>query len=498
MPLQAIPGQPINITPYAQDACLGADSKQYAALYNTDDIFYFQGLNAPCGSELWCNPTFSSDGGTVVSVANNDFAANLSSWTAGANWTWDASSGAKYTYTAGIFTKHLLGQALAVTPGITYRVSFTITDYVSTTGLALFVSIGDNGGTGVSVTGNGVKTLDIVAGVTNFELRFVGSTGTDGSFVIHNVVVEEINNCFTVVDTGWQVLVGGAYKTPGTPSSLLASGYLPTAASPFGYFKFVITVENMTTGVLTFLVNNIANIQITANGTYTRYDLAPNNGDIEFAADADFDGAITYFSVFELSKDYQADILDEAGTVVMDLTLANLVTYANDRVNISFPTTGMSGCYSLRIVDTCPAATFTSNKFIVAASHECAKLVLASGSGTSLGFLWAGFALSHRVRFLSFNPEYPIDGDDYEPSDGSREITYAKKEKYYTGLVDYADENFHDTFTNQILCENFYIDGVLYFVKLQNYKPDWNKEGRNSLAQAKIELRKKTGTVYTK
>jgi len=105
--------------------------------------------------------------------------------------------------------------------------------------------------------------------------------------------------------------------------------------------------------------------------------------------------------------------------------------------------------------------------------------------------------LNHRARFLKFNPFYPTDADDYEYSSGTRSLTFAKREKYWEGLFDYADENFHDTVSTQVLCDTIQIDSVSYFVKPGDYKPEWDKDGRQRLAQARIELRKKTSTIQS-
>ncbi len=44
----------------------------------------------------------------------------------------------------------------------------------------------------------------------------------------------------------------------------------------------------------------------------------------------------------------------------------------------------------------------------------------------------------------------------------------------------------------------FTIDGVAYFVKQEGYKPKWDTNGQQTLAQANIELRKVAGTLYSK
>lgn len=133
---------------------------------------------------------------------------------------------------------------------------------------------------------------------------------------------------------------------------------------------------------------------------------------------------------------------------------------------------------------------FTSNCFSIATEHDCAKLIQGYGdTGTTTdGFLWQGFKLSHRIQFLSFNPSYPIEGDNYMFSDTSRKQTYATRERYVVGKVNYIDQTAHDTVSAQIICKTFNVDGVQYFVSQEGYKPEWNSnEGQQKLAQSKIE-----------
>jgi hypothetical protein len=143
--------------------------------------------------------------------------------------------------------------------------------------------------------------------------------------------------------------------------------------------------------------------------------------------------------------------------------------------------------------------TYISNCLALDTEHDCAKYVRATcdNGSTKYGFRWGAFVLNHRARFLKFNPFYPTDADDYEYSSGTRSLTFAKREKYWEGLLDYADENFHDTVSTQVLCDTIQIDGVSYFVRPGDYKPEWDKDGRQRLAQARIELRKKSSTIQS-
>ena len=108
------------------------------------------------------------------------------------------------------------------------------------------------------------------------------------------------------------------------------------------------------------------------------------------------------------------------------------------------------------------------------------------------------FKISERVRFLKFNPFYPRDTESYNFSDGTKRNTYSMREKYYEGLLDYADETLHDAVSAQIDCDIFEIDGDQFYVRGEDYKPEWDKDGRMNLAQSRIQLRTIGGTIYNR
>lgn len=143
--------------------------------------------------------------------------------------------------------------------------------------------------------------------------------------------------------------------------------------------------------------------------------------------------------------------------------------------------------------------TYCSNIINLSASHDCSKLIVGTfpEDTHALGLVFNDyFKLQQRLRTLRFNPFYPTDSNDYEYSNGTRSKTYAKREKYYDVLFDYMGETEHDTISTQVLCDTFTIDGTEYFVKGEDYKPEWDKEGHQRLAQGRMAMRKKSSTIF--
>jgi hypothetical protein len=144
---------------------------------------------------------------------------------------------------------------------------------------------------------------------------------------------------------------------------------------------------------------------------------------------------------------------------------------------------------------------YSSNCFSIMQTHDCAKLVegFQENDSTKLGFYFVNgddFRLSARYRVLLFNPYYPIDSDDFQYSDGSRKLNYAAREKYWEVLFDYTDEAALDALTAMFECSVFQIEGISYFVRQEDFKPEWNKEGKQRLAQLRVIMRKVKSTIY--
>lgn len=184
-----------------------------------------------------------------------------------------------------------------------------------------------------------------------------------------------------------------------------------------------------------------------------------------------------------------------------------LGTTDNYTVVISMTSTSsLAGGEYFEITDvslrTATGSEWVSNCINITEDFDCEKAIIGTceTGTTNLGFYWDGtFKLKQRLPFLYFNPTYPIEASDYEYSSGRRAITSASREKYYEGHVDHVDETAHDTLSTQILCDTFTVDAVEYFVKPEDYKPEWiEKNGGLLTAQARIAMRKKTSTIFKK
>ena len=539
MGLVVIPNQPINLEPFAVDDCNVGDNKAYCTLYNDGDYAYLQFKQTPCG-------------GNIVSEGNF---VTVDDWTADAGWTHVPNSiGAglddgTFVHTPG--TSDDLEQSAGLVNGNYYKVTITVGDRTAGT---VTVSIG---GTSLdAISSNGEFTLYGTAGASGI-LTITASSVFDG-YVAYVSAYELVNTYQLVLldaDTEtaaavqpsiasvyddeyvtlywqWSGVPMGCYKVsvgdpcnPGAGASLVSdpefdSGTGWNIINDGGTQHLVIAGGTLSVTIETpgdtFIETIESNTFELINGCCYRFEVEFGN------VDPAFDSNLASYTVIGLKSTLLGGTVVnclsgplsswENQTFYFDFCVPALTNPSTDyqmffTYQAANGNTFTGGEYAeIKKMNIYPIydcgtgdVTYVSNCLALDTEHDCAKLVQATcdNGTTKYGFRWGAFVLNHRARFLKFNPFYPTDADDYEYSSGTRSLTFAKREKYWDGLFDYADENFHDTVSTQVLCDTIQIDGVSYFVRPGDYKPEWDKDGRQRLAQARIELRKKASTIQS-
>jgi hypothetical protein len=543
MAIVPIPNQPINLQPPTVDPCNIGDNKEYCTLYQTDGVGYVQFRQTPCD-------------GNIISEGNF---ATVDDWTADAGWDYlPNSQGASlsdgsYRHVPG--TTDDLVQTVTAVNGKYCKVTFTVSNRTAGE-MEVFIG-GTSAGT---IDENGTFSLYAVAGVTG-ELKFTADSELDGTisyvslFILQNSFTATLlneddasasafqpsfsynyNKDFVTVQWSWQDVPEGCYKVsigdpcdPGTSSEILLNPSFTSLSNwtivdnNIGSTQCLsISGGNLNvTKVVSGIVENISEyayqpIAFTPGNCYYRFSVTFGAVDDTFisATDTLITILLTDGSAYPFTDITFSQFVPQANTTVYFDWYGNLTNYDDPTFVIFVESNGTGGgtggeymeiaSASLQSIYDCAdsSETLVSNCLAISTEHDCAKRVIGdcySGSDVvKYGFMFDGtFRLDQMARFLKFNPFYPTDADDYEYSSGTRSLTFAKREKYWEGLLDYADENFHDTVSTQVLCDTIQIDGVSYFVRPGDYKPEWDKDGRQRLAQARIELRKKSSTIQS-
>lgn len=250
---------------------------------------------------------------------------------------------------------------------------------------------------------------------------------------------------------------------------------------------------------------------ITADGTLeVTVDLAPNNtyklaAYFKWPPGAGFDSMeIAYDGDAWITYAATNGTLEDRFDSVIDF-FAN--TYSGPKT-LSITFTGVSDAFYMKLSPVLLASeSFTnysheSNCLCYCQAYECTKMIRSYAHGHAHGFYFPFlggepiFMLQQRLRALSFNPSYPTATEVQAYSDGNDELTHSARKKYKTLHLDRASETVHDCMSIQLILSHLYVDRDRYVAKKQDYTPEWDKDGRKKLAQARVELAKKNNNTY--
>lgn len=192
----------------------------------------------------------------------------------------------------------------------------------------------------------------------------------------------------------------------------------------------------------------------------------------------------------------------------------DLKNYTNLIVSVRFaviaPNTLEAGDYieikriELNKIGACSSSincSYLTNCFQILPFNQLQGTTLVRGKSKTnsfqLGFYWDGnFELRQRLKLLRFAPTYPIDGKDYIFSDGRQEITSAQRAKFYDVVFSGLTENQHDVLSTQILTKEFKIKDDLYFVRMEDYKPEWSKDAAYPYADVRLMAMKQGSIIF--
>lgn len=143
---------------------------------------------------------------------------------------------------------------------------------------------------------------------------------------------------------------------------------------------------------------------------------------------------------------------------------------------------------------------YCSNCISIKEEQPCTLRFEAYCDEAANGFNFTNFSLIGRLRTIFVNPFSKSKNENYKFSNGSYYKNYSEKDKIWEVLFDYVDETTHDWLATALLCDHLKIYNPVTFpnndehIWLEDsYKPEWDKEGRQKVAQSRIELRKKSG-----
>jgi len=331
--------------------------------------------------ELVQNGDFEQIGSELVT--NGNFETD-SDWTKGAGWSIANGKASNDGSVSG--NDYLINSASTSIVGKTYKVVFTVSDYVQGN---LRVRAGQASSTDINA--NGTYTQYQVSTSTE-TVRIHARNNFIGS--IDNVSVKEVGQNWTF-GTGWSIEDG--VVSANAPSGNLDQSLSATSGSKY---RVTFTISNYVSGDLRWRFTGTSNENGTlrsANGTYTEEITLTNNQSIfRFPATSgvmDIDNV----SIVEITDDTdlpRIDYTDGTGSLLLEPQRTNLVTYSEDFSQWSnsgiitvesgyLAPDGSTNAY--KITDDAPSNNATSLYLGVGAAADNARTIWAktvSGTGT--------------------------------------------------------------------------------------------------------------------
>lgn len=497
-----IPAQPI-VFDQSIDECNEALLEQYCAKFNSTDFLYLMFQRSPCNnlnklkvfedSELTTNGTFTTNADDWL------LEADITEGTTG--WFYDAGEG--IVRVNNVSKKTTLLQAIPGLAALSLRISFDIKHFENA-GLSgkvtvnLFESTKD-----IDISdGDDTYTFDIESTANDKVISFIADVAA--KYAIDNVSVSELADV-TWSGTDWNNVSGIMMHTPGTASAL--SPDISNFEADHHYLVHVelyprtagtVGIYNTVGGVLTLVTE--------LDDQVKDYHIVMGAPDFSFVPSTTYNGGIQIANISAVPNPYFPRVNYDVGSIyITDLDgnvvvndLSPFIHYYNDSVLLSGRVDAMGmtpGCYKICFKDPCYGITYCSNCIDVKASHDCTKLIRAWSTCRAFGFNFigngqgTGFFLQQRLPVLRFNPDFPFKDENDVDSNGKHSRQYAEIGDEWVMLFDDIGETEHRCLSRQLLMDTLQIDGKYYFFTDKDYKPDWDKDGRNNLAQSRITIR---------
>lgn len=331
--------------------------RQYCYPVDSGDIVRQQYIQTPCDGNLVEDSTFDDNSFGSELITNGTFTGSAASWTLGGNWAYNSNNIVHTPNGAPAFDEAV--QTIGISANTMYRVLTTIS---SMSQGYLNILLG-SGAIKAQYSEIGTYSDIIRSSSTNTDFAVESSQLFDG--VVDDISVKAITNG-SWEDSGVWAFSGG-YACKSTSGS---GGALYNTVSDYildgGYYQVSFTVSNYGgTGNVAVYVDDgtgstatNAQAAVTANGTYTYYIDAIQDGVIGFAPSTTFTGCISAPSVKRLNKNFEFHLIDPDGN---NIDVSEFATYTEDKVllNLDFGDLLESGviedygCFQIEVTDSC-------------------------------------------------------------------------------------------------------------------------------------------------
>lgn len=330
----------------------------FCNLVAAGDIIRQQWYQTPCSGNLVEDPLFESVTLGPELVTNGTFTGSAAGWTLDAGWSYGTNDIINLSGPNVLATQTGLG----LVAGTVYQVQI---DFSATVVGSFAVNLGAGAGkvSSAPITETGSYTFILAYNDTDDEISIESlSAGFNGTRV-DNVSVKELTT------TDWETSGIWALSNEFACKSEAGTGLLYNLTSDYielgDYYVATVQVSGVGGGYVRMYVDDgtgstQSNIQanITANGLYTYYFTALQDGVIGFEPSSDFTGCISSPTVHALRNDYPFQLIDPAGD---SHDISSFASYDENKVTINVDLAQLLsvgeiegyGCYTIHIFDAC-------------------------------------------------------------------------------------------------------------------------------------------------
>lgn len=186
-------------------------------------------------------------------------------------------------------------------------------------------------------------------------------------------------------------------------------------------------------------------------------------------------------------KDFIINVTNCTNPLALSLVFSNAIGGTTDLFVSSIVITPDYECTFTKITP-----DFCSNCISIKELHPCTTLITAFCNESSNGFNFDNFLLTLRARLLFVNPISKNRNENYKLSNNKYYKNFSERDKLFDIIFDYADEIFHDAINTMITCDTLNMVGgnidAEYVWLEDSYKPEWDSEGRQNIAQSRIQI----------
>lgn len=318
----------------------------------------------PCSGSLVEDDQFEDSTLGPELITNGTFTTVSAPWVLGTDWVYAGGGpGLDYVFYSSNGLDYLQQTGFGLATGNIYRVTFDVT--IASGGMQFMLGFGTGATVSDIIYTTGSYSFDMLFNDTNDLIQFFpGAYPGNNVFLLDNVSVklltmadwENPDSVFSFGDgKACKIITGAGVIYNGSSDYIDNGDYYKVQATVSGYGGSGTAAIYIDDGTGSTATNT--QTSISANGIYTYYITASQDGVIGFSASTDFTGCVSSITVERLRNNFVFSLINSVGDV---LDISYLAEYFENRILLSINFDGLLesgdieyGCFTVGVTDAC-------------------------------------------------------------------------------------------------------------------------------------------------